>query len=124
MSIKKPSSIRKNDPHFERERKTYEQPLPSREYILQILEEQGMPISFEHLCKLLDVRKDDFVRQFNKKLLGFALGRGVRLSDEPLLDEMQQALAKNDYRVSAAVETIVLSPQFREIRGRAVALEE
>lgn len=73
---------------------------------------------------LLDVRKDDFVRQFNKKLLGYALGRGVRLSDEPLLDEMQRALAKNDYRVSAAVETIVLSPQFREIRGSDVALDD
>ncbi len=73
---------------------------------------------------LLSERKDDFLRQFNKKLLGFALGRGVRLSDEPLLDEMHEALAKHDYRVSAAVETIVLSPQFREIRGRDVAFEE
>lgn len=67
MSIKKPSSIRKNDPHFERERKTYEQPLPSREYILQILEEQGMPISFEQLCKLLDVRKDE-IEMFQRRL--------------------------------------------------------
>jgi hypothetical protein len=73
---------------------------------------------------LLDVRKDDFIRQFNKKLLGYALGRGILLSDEPLLDEMQLALAKNDYRVSAAVEAIVLSPQFREIRGKDVALNE
>jgi hypothetical protein len=30
---------------------------------------------------------------------------------------MEAALAANDYRVNAAVETIVLSRQFREIRG-------
>ena len=58
------------------------------------------------------------MRQFCRKLLGYALGRGVQLSDEPLLDEMQRRLETNDYRVSAAVETIVRSRQFREIRGQ------
>ena len=60
MSIKKLSKIRRNDPHFEREKKTYEYPLPSREYILQILEEQGKPVSGEQLCVLLDIRDDEF----------------------------------------------------------------
>jgi ribonuclease R len=59
MSIKKLSKIRKNDPHFERECKTYEQPLPSREYILQMLQEQGKPVSFEQLCVLLDIQKHE-----------------------------------------------------------------
>lgn len=63
-------------------------------------------------------RRDDFVRQFCRKLLGYALGRGVRLSDEPLLNEMAEKLRQEDYRVLVAVETIVLSPQFRMIRGR------
>ncbi|WP_169976224.1 DUF1592 domain-containing protein [Tautonia rosea] len=67
---------------------------------------------------LLTARRDDFVRQFCRKLLGYALGRGVLLSDEPLLDEMQRQLKAHDERVSAAIETIVRSPQFREIRGR------
>jgi hypothetical protein len=57
------------------------------------------------------------VRHFCRKLLGFALGRAVQLSDEPLLDEMIERLHKNDYRFSAAIETIVLSKQFRMIRG-------
>ena len=52
-----------------------------------------------------------------RKLLGYALGRGVQLSDEPLLDEMQQQLEKNDYRFFAAVEPILRSRQFREIPG-------
>ena len=72
---------------------------------------------------LLTTRRDAFVRQFCRKLLGYALGRGVQLSDEPLLDEMQQKLAAGDYRFSIAIETIVQSRQFREIRGRQAPLE-
>ncbi len=67
---------------------------------------------------LVNKRRGDFLRQFCRKLLGYALGRGVQLSDEPLLDEMLQRLKKNDYRISAAVEAILRSRQFREIRGR------
>jgi hypothetical protein len=67
---------------------------------------------------LLTTRRDAVLRQFCKKLLGYALGRGVGLSDEPLLTEMQQQLAAKEYRFSAAVESIVRSPQFLEIRGR------
>jgi mono/diheme cytochrome c family protein len=67
---------------------------------------------------LLTARRAVLLRQFCKKLLGYALGRGVQLSDSPLLSEIEQALEQNDYRFSAAVETIVRSRQFREIRGR------
>jgi hypothetical protein len=70
---------------------------------------------------LLTKRRNTFVRQFSRKLLGYALGRSVLLSDDPLLTEMQTDLAANDYKVDSAVETIVLSRQFREIRGADVA---
>ncbi len=73
---------------------------------------------------LVTARRDSVQRQFCKKLLGYALGRGVQLSDEPLLKEMQVALDKNQGRISAAIETIVLSRQFREIRGRDTAVAE
>ena len=53
-----------------------------------------------------------------------ALGRGVQLSDEPLLEEMQQRLEKSDYRFTAVVEAIVRSRQFREIRGKEMVSEE
>jgi hypothetical protein len=72
---------------------------------------------------LLTKRKDAFVRQFCKKLLGYALARGVQLSDEPLLDEMQEQLKSNGYRVNVALEAIVRSRQFREIRGAKFASE-
>ena len=63
-------------------------------------------------------RRDGFVRQFNRKLLGYALGRQIQLSDQPLLDEIHRRMSGNDYRLSVAIEMIVLSPQFRRIRGR------
>ena len=69
---------------------------------------------------LVTTRRDAFLRQFCRKLLGYSLGRGVQLSDEPLLSEMQQRLAKHEYRFSVAVETILASRQFREIRGKDV----
>ncbi|MGA0038958.1 MAG: DUF1592 domain-containing protein [Pirellulales bacterium] len=67
---------------------------------------------------LLNERRDDFTRQFCRKLLGYALGRAVQLSDEPLLDAMLAELAENEYRIGHAIEGIVLSPQFRMTRGR------
>jgi hypothetical protein len=73
---------------------------------------------------LLTHRKDAFVRQFCKKLLGYALGRGVQLSDEPLVAEMMASLAKSDYRFSAALEPVILSKQFREIRGKNAAFAD
>jgi hypothetical protein len=68
---------------------------------------------------LLRARRETILRQFSRKLLGYSLGRAVQLSDEPLLAEMQGRLAKNGYRFSAAVDLIVRSRQFREIRGAA-----
>jgi hypothetical protein len=73
---------------------------------------------------LLTQRRDDVVRQFCRKLLGFALGREVQLSDEPLIADMQQRLKNNDYRFNVAVETVVTSDQFRMARGREFADEK
>ena len=69
---------------------------------------------------LVEDQRDVFVKQFCRKLLGYALGRSVGLSDSALLDEMMDALSVNDYRVHAAVDRIVRSTQFREIRGEPI----
>jgi hypothetical protein len=66
---------------------------------------------------LLNNRRADFLQTFCRRLLGYALGRSVQLSDEPLIQQMIESLEQNDHRISAAIETIVLSPQFRMIRG-------
>jgi hypothetical protein len=67
---------------------------------------------------LLAKKKDVIVRLFCKKLLGYALGRSVTLSDTALVDEMVAELEKNGGRVQAAVQAIVRSPQFLKVRGR------
>ena len=64
------------------------------------------------------------MRLFCRKLLGYALGRAVTLSDQPLIDEMVAELNKNDGRLSAAVLAIVRSPQFRMIRGSELRSDE
>ena len=73
---------------------------------------------------LLTQRRDAFLRQFNRKLLGFALGRAVQLSDEPLLTEMRAQLPAHEYRFGSVVAAVVRSRQFREIRGRAAVFED
>lgn len=66
---------------------------------------------------LLTQRKSDLVRQFCRKLLGYALGRRVLLSDRQLVNRMVSELHKNDGRVSAAILAVVESKQFKFIRG-------
>ena len=67
MSIKKLSKIRKNDPHLNREASKYDHPLPSREYILQMLEDQGKPVSFDELCVLFDIHSEE-LDMFQRRL--------------------------------------------------------
>ncbi len=51
--------IRRADPFFEREVAKYPHPLPSREYVEQVLAEHGVPLSFERLCKALDIAEEE-----------------------------------------------------------------
>ncbi len=65
MSIKKAHSGKKNhgshqklrqsDPYANREAAKYDKPLPSRELILQVLSEEGVPLEVNQLMKLLDI---------------------------------------------------------------------
>ncbi len=66
---------------------------------------------------LLTKKKDVIVRLFCRRLLGYALGRAVTLSDTALIDEMVRELNANGGRVTAAVMVIVKSKQFTMVRG-------
>ena len=66
-STHKLSKTRRADPHFEREKAQYEHPLPSREYILQILTAQGAPLEFERLVELLDIQPAE-IEPFQRRL--------------------------------------------------------
>lgn len=73
---------------------------------------------------LITKRRDAFLNQFCRKLLGYSLGRAVQLSDQPLIEQMRANLKSNQYRVGSAINAIVQSRQFREIRGRETASED
>ncbi len=61
---------------------------------------------------LVREKLDSLVSQFNRKLLGYSLGRGVEVGDAALLERMEQAMAANDYRLLPALEQVVTSKQF------------
>jgi hypothetical protein len=64
---------------------------------------------------LLDHR-DEVLSHFTRKLVGYALGRGVQPGDTALLERLSDNLPKNEYRLSFLVEAIVTSPQFVKMR--------
>jgi Protein of unknown function (DUF1592)/Protein of unknown function (DUF1588)/Protein of unknown function (DUF1587)/Protein of unknown function (DUF1585)/Protein of unknown function (DUF1595) len=57
-------------------------------------------------------RQNEFVDNFVRKLLAYALNRSLQLSDESLIDLMETRLRAEDYRFDSLAETIVTSPQF------------
>jgi hypothetical protein len=57
-------------------------------------------------------RETDFIDNLSRKLLAYALGRSLMLSDEPTIDRMRAALTADRYRFDSLIETIVTSPQF------------
>jgi len=65
---RKRASLRLSDPHLERERARYENPLPSREWILTVLEREGVPVPQPRLETLLDIapaEQEAFDRRLN-----------------------------------------------------------
>jgi ribonuclease R len=53
--------LRAQDPHLEREMAKYGQPLPSREFIQQVLESEGKPLTFGALAGLLSIKEDELL---------------------------------------------------------------
>jgi hypothetical protein len=61
-------------------------------------------------------RQNDFIDNLSRKLLAYALGRSLMLSDELAVERMRSVVAANGYRFSQLVEAIVTSPQFTNRR--------
>ena len=64
-------ALRASDPHLERERATYQDPLPSREFILQVMAAEGAPLQQEELVERLAI-SDDEVEFFARRLQAMA----------------------------------------------------
>lgn len=67
---------------------------------------------------LREERQEEYLENLCRKLLSYALGRTLLLSDDLLVREMRLKLAAGDYRFGILVETIVSSSQFLQKRGR------
>ena len=66
-----------NDPHKQRESKKYENPIPSREYILSFLEKLKAPADFSTIKTGLNIVGDEFDEAVNRRL--FAMERDGQL---------------------------------------------
>lgn len=78
-------SIKRNkDPFAAREAKQYETPLPSREFILQVLAEEGIPLSITKLSQLLEI-KDHEQEVFGRRLNAMERQGQVMLNRKGLL---------------------------------------
>ncbi len=75
--------LAKSDPHAKREAARYDNPIASREYILQIITNHGVPTTFERLCERLNLN-----RQKHHEALRARLGAMVR--DGQLLKNRKQ----------------------------------
>jgi hypothetical protein len=73
---------------------------------------------------LREKRENDFIDNLCRKLLSYALGRSLILSDNQTLGEMRRRLKADGYTFGSLVQTIVTSRQFLNRRnshhGRAV----
>ena len=61
---------------------------------------------------LLKQRREQFARALVTKLMTYALGRSLKLPDEPLIEELATKFAKDDYRLSGLMKNIVTSQPF------------
>lgn len=48
-----------DDPHYQREKEKYDNPVASREYLLSILKEHDKPLSFLEICAAVDAHEED-----------------------------------------------------------------
>ena len=67
MSRKK-RARRSPDPYFEREQAKYANPIPSREFILQVLREHGRPLDRDELLKTLSLDSPEAVEALRRRL--------------------------------------------------------
>ncbi len=66
---------------------------------------------------LLTDRKTDIVGTFTRKLMTYALGRGVEAYDEPVIRSITRDAAKDDYRMSTLILGVVHSAPFQMRRA-------
>ncbi|MEX0729238.1 MAG: ribonuclease R [Aquisalimonadaceae bacterium] len=59
----------RSDPHLDRERQKYDNPIPSREFILDLLNEQARPLTREEVADLLTLDDEDALEGLRRRLI-------------------------------------------------------
>ena len=114
-------SRRRKDPFAAREAKKYDEPIPSREFILRVLEEAGVPLEYRSLCRLLGLEKETAQAALSRRLVAMTRD-GQLISDGRgyygLLDRTELAKGRvqgskdgSGYLVASdATQNLYLSP--------------
>ena len=64
-------NLREKDPFLKREKQRYEHPLPSREWIIELLEQKGVPSKIEVLARKLSITEEEY-EFFERRLKAMA----------------------------------------------------
>ncbi|MCX6611118.1 MAG: DUF1588 domain-containing protein, partial [Acidobacteria bacterium] len=78
-------------------------------------------VGVDGLSQYLKSQEKLVLKNFSRKLLGYALGRTMILSDQPLIEQLSQA--GSDATISQLVTQIVNSKQFRNRRDTGEAIQ-
>ncbi|WP_177418673.1 ribonuclease R [endosymbiont of Lamellibrachia barhami] len=69
MARRKPNkSAGKMDPHQAREESKYDNPIPSREFIMETMEEHGVPMNLPDVAEKLDLHDEDQLEALRRRL--------------------------------------------------------
>ncbi|MEN8106389.1 MAG: ribonuclease R [Pseudomonadota bacterium] len=93
------SKRRRHDPHAQREATRYEQPIASRELILEIIAEAGSPVQRDELARLVNIRDDDGQEALRRRL---------------------QAMVRDGQLVRNRRNCYALTEQFDLVQGRVI----
>ena len=69
------------------------------------------------LKSMLRAEPEAFTACLTEKMLTYALGRGLEAPDKPVVNGIAKRIAASEYKISALIEEIALSPPFRERSG-------
>ncbi|WP_105102831.1 ribonuclease R [Microbulbifer pacificus] len=84
-------SVIAEDPHADREAEKYEKPIPSREFLLDLLEQQPGPVSWEAVADLLSLDDEDRREGVRRRLIAMSRDGQIasnRSGDFGVLDKM------------------------------------
>jgi len=65
---KTPQGAPERDPNYAREARKYDNPIPSREFIMELLEREGIPMDFQQLFEALELDGDDQREALTRRL--------------------------------------------------------